>query len=127
MNTAPLLSTLCIALFFHVLPSHSIRPDEAMKKKSEHAQAIFKYLALGDLHKVKTEAEAIEKLFTDEGFEGRSDKYVEYGKELLRIVKNLKETAEKKNFAGSYYEFSRMSAVCFSCHEHLRDKNSEGR
>ena len=111
-----------VFLFFILnLPiSSAIRPDEAMKKKSEHAQSIFKYLAVGDLAKVQSEAAAIEKLLVDENTTGRPEKYLEYGKELLRIVRTLKDTAAKQNFTGSYYEFSKMSAVCFTCHEHLR-------
>ncbi len=99
--------------------------DELMKIKSEHAQAIFKYLALGDLEKVKSEAGFIEQAMNDAGFDGKPKQYVEYGHELLRVVKELKEAAAKRNFAGSYYQFSRMSSVCFSCHEHLRDKKEK--
>jgi hypothetical protein len=99
----------------------STRPSDLMKKKSEHAQAIFKYLAQGDLERVQSEAESLEKIISDAGFEGKSKQYAEYGRELLRTVKELKNTAAKKNFTGAYFQFSRMSSVCFSCHEHLRE------
>ncbi|MBL0176493.1 MAG: hypothetical protein IPP94_14715 [Ignavibacteria bacterium] len=97
-------------------------PSELMKKKTEHAQSILKALALADLPLVKKEAEAIEKLTVEAGFANTSEKYADYGREFLRIVRELIKEAENKNMAGSYYQFTRMTSVCFSCHEHLRTK-----
>lgn len=106
-----------IAMTAHTPPF----PSELMKKKTEHAQNILKYLALGDLGKVKSEADQLEKLTTDAGFEGKSEQYAEYGKEFLKLVNNLSKDAANGNLAGSYYQFTRMTSVCFSCHEHIRD------
>jgi hypothetical protein len=97
-------------------------PSELMKKKTEHAQAILKSLALADLPAVKKEAEAIEKLTVEAGFSNASEKYADYGREFLRIVRELIKEADNKNMAGSYYQFTRLTSVCFSCHEHLRTK-----
>jgi hypothetical protein len=94
---------------------------DLMKKKTEHAQNILKYLALGDLASVKSEADKLEKLTTEAGFEDKSETYAEYGKEFLRLVRDLSKDAGNENLAGSYYQFTRMTSVCFSCHEHIRD------
>ena len=95
--------------------------SDLMQKKTVHAQNILKQLALGDLAAVKTEAHALEALTVKAGFEGQSESYAEYGKEFLRLVRALGKDAENGNFAGSYYQFTRMTSVCFSCHEHIRD------
>jgi hypothetical protein len=122
--TASIVLTACLC----VVSISGPRPvsSDLMKKKTEHAQAIFKYLALGDLGSVQKEAAALEKVVTEAGFNGKSEKYKEYGNELVKIIKALEEMSAKKNAAGSYYQFTRMSAVCFSCHEHIRDKKEEG-
>jgi hypothetical protein len=98
-------------------------PSELMKKKTEHAQSILRYLAIADLQSVKKEADALEKLTVEAGFDGKSDKYGDYGREFLRIVRELAAEAGRNNMAGSYYQFSRMTGVCFSCHEHLRGES----
>ena len=99
---------------------HDTAASELMKKKTEHAQAILKYLAVADLPQVKAEADAIEKLTLEAGFEGKSEKYADYGREFLRVVRELSAEAGRNNMAGSYYQFTRMTSVCFSCHEHIR-------
>ena len=115
------------ALFaFALLGAASIggpSPSELMKKKTEHAQSILRHLATADLASVRKEAEAIEKLTVEAGFDGKSDKYGDYGREFLRIVRELGAEAGRNNMAGSYYQFSRMTGVCFSCHEHLRGES----
>lgn len=100
-------------------------PSDLMKQKTVHAQNILKYLALGDLGAVKAEADALEALTTEAGFEGKTESYAEYGKEFLRLVGALGKDAENRNFAGSYYQFTRMTSVCFSCHEHIRDAGKQ--
>ncbi|MDT8325223.1 MAG: hypothetical protein RRA94_14015 [Bacteroidota bacterium] len=95
--------------------------SELMQKKSGHAERILRYLALGDLPKVEVEASVLEKLTTAAGFENRGKEYREYGEDFLKTVRALKKEAGQGNMAGSYYEFSRMTGMCFSCHEHIRD------
>jgi hypothetical protein len=96
-------------------------PSDLMEKKTERAQSILRNLALGDLAAVERDAAAIEKLTTDAGFGGKGEEYADYGNEFLRITRELKHEAGRKNLAGAYYQFTRMTAVCFSCHQHLRD------
>ncbi|MBE0645926.1 MAG: hypothetical protein IH600_17730 [Bacteroidetes bacterium] len=95
--------------------------NDLMEKKTLHAEKIFRALALGDLAQVSTEADALEKVTVDAGFANRSESYQEYGKEFLKVVRALKKEASNGNSAGSYYQFSRMSGLCFTCHEHVRD------
>ncbi len=95
--------------------------SELMKQKTDHASNILRYLALGDLAKVEYEAGALSRITRDAGFEDQGEHYAEYGEEFLRIVRALEKEAAERNMAGSYYEFSRMTGMCFSCHEHLRD------
>jgi hypothetical protein len=92
-----------------------------MKEKTKHAERILRYLALGDLPKVEVEASVLEKITLKAGFSNKGEEYTEYGEEFVKIVQALKKEAGQGNMAGSYYQFSRMSGMCFSCHEHLRD------
>ena len=115
-------AVLCATAFMLSAMAPSPLPDELMKKKTEHAQAILKQLALADLKAVKAEAEALERLTREGGFDHKTDRYSEYGREFLRITRELISEAGKNNMAGSYYQFTRMTSVCFSCHEHIRGK-----
>ena len=40
--------------------------------------------------------------------------------EFLNQVRGLNKMADENNPAGTYYYFTRMTGVCFSCHEHVR-------
>ncbi|MBI5648086.1 MAG: hypothetical protein HY962_14235 [Ignavibacteriae bacterium] len=113
-----LLALVTIAALTGMAPAPE--PSDLMKKKTEHAQNILRQLALADLKAVKAEAEALERLVRETGFEKETARYAEYGREFLRIVKELEVEAGKQNMAGSYYQFTRMTSVCFSCHEHIR-------
>ncbi|MDH7516434.1 MAG: hypothetical protein QHI48_11245 [Bacteroidota bacterium] len=93
-----------------------------MKLKTAHAQEILRYLALGDLEMVKKEAEELERVTVEAGFDGKDEEYRGYGREFLRTVRRLTLEAANGNLAGAYYQFSRMTGVCFACHEHMRGK-----
>jgi hypothetical protein len=95
--------------------------SDLMQDKSAHAERILRYLALGDLPKVEVEASVLEKLTVRAGFENKGEVYKEYGEDFLKTVRALKKEAGQGNMAGSYYQFSRMTGMCFSCHEHVRD------
>lgn len=117
-------TTLWTAAVAGVLLLAAFAPGEdsdLMQKKSGHAERILRYLALGDLPKVEVEASVLAKLTVEAGFEGKSEEYREYGEDFLKTVRALKKEAGLGNMAGSYYEFSRMTGMCFSCHEHMRD------
>lgn len=109
---------LLIALLFFTASAGN---SDLMKQKSDHAANILRYLALGDLAKVEYEAGALARITRNAGFENRGEHYAEYGEQFLKIVRALRKEAADRNMAGSYYEFSRMTGMCFSCHEHLRD------
>ena len=109
---------LILLLFIPVAAEDS----DLMKKKTDHSANILRYLALGDLAKVEYEAGALARITREAGFENRGEHYAEYGEEFLKIVRALEKEATDRNMAGSYYEFSRMTGMCFSCHEHLRDE-----
>ena len=95
--------------------------SDLMEAKTMHAQNIFRHLAEADLGKVRDEAAELEHITLEAGFDTQSGTYEEYGEHFLRIVRALKTEAEQGSLAGSYYEFSRMTGVCFACHDHLRD------
>jgi hypothetical protein len=97
-------------------------PGDLMQKKTARAQNILRSLAMADLAAVKAEADSLEAITVAAGFEDKSDTYAAYGKEFLRLVRELGREAARKNLAGSYYQFTRMTSVCFSCHEHIRDE-----
>lgn len=113
--TAALLAVVLLAAFAPAADS------DLMQEKSGHAERILRYLALGDLPKVEVEASVLEKLTVRAGFENRGELYKEYGEDFLKTVRALKKEAGQGNMAGSYYQFSRMTGMCFSCHEHVRD------
>jgi len=117
-----LLVASCIAAGFST-PA----PSDLMKKKTVHAQNILKYLALGDLKNVRSEADSLDRLMAESGFEEKPGRYAEYGREFLKLVKELSAEAGNGNLAGSYYRFTRMTSVCFSCHEHIRDASAGGK
>ncbi|MBR9977736.1 MAG: hypothetical protein KFH87_06565 [Bacteroidetes bacterium] len=94
---------------------------DLMEKKTRHAENIFRALALGDLKLVSSEAKALDEITVEAGFDDRPKKYAGYGREFLKSVRSLKKQADLGNLAGSYYEFTRMTGYCFSCHEHIRD------
>ena len=119
MNAALLITSAFTLLLLPM--TGSISDQDLMEKKTRHAENIFRFLALGDLEKVTTEAEYLEKITKKAGFGETSERYQEYGKEFLKVVRALRDEASRRNMAGSYYEFSRMSGMCFSCHEHIRD------
>jgi len=112
-----------VAALTLIIAAGAVAGDDSdlMQEKTRHAEGIFRYLALGDLPKVEVEASVLEKLTVKAGFEGKGDDYIEYGEQFLKTVRALKKEAGLGNMAGSYYEFSRMAGMCFSCHQHLRD------
>lgn len=117
-------ATLWTAAALAVVMLAAFAPGEdadLMQKKSGHAERILRYLALGDLPKVEVEASVLEKLTVRAGFEEKGEGYEEYGEDFLKTVRALKKEAGLGNMAGSYYQFSRMTGMCFSCHEHMRD------
>ncbi|GEM_PF-1442876 len=97
-------------------------PGDKMKEKIRHAQEMLKNLALGDMPAVKNDAEALLRISEGMATPGKSPVYGEYEKEYIRILRELIKESEKQNLAGSYYQFTRMTSVCFSCHEHMRKK-----
>ena len=119
MLLTAVLATLAL-LAYHVAEKPDTRA--LMEDKTLHAQNILKHLAEADLGKVKAEAESLEDVTRQVGFANESEEYQEYGQQFLRIVRALKSEAAQGNLAGSYYQFSRMTGVCFACHDNLRDK-----
>ena len=97
--------------------------SEVMKKKTQYAEHILRYLALGDLAKVHVEAGQLEKLTVKAGLHSKGEAYGKYGEDFLKTVRALRKTSGEGNLAGSYFEFSRMTGMCFSCHEHVREGN----
>jgi hypothetical protein len=95
--------------------------DDLMETKTRHAQNILRGLALGDLTFVSNEAQALEDVTVDAGFDSKPVRHADYGREFLKSVRELKKEAGNRNFAGSYYQFSRMTGLCFTCHEHIRE------
>lgn len=95
--------------------------SDLMEKKTQHAEKIFRALALGDLEMLRSEAQALEDVTKEAGFDDKSERYAEYGREFLKAVQALKKEADNGNMAGSYYQFSRMSGLCFTCHENVRE------
>ncbi len=122
MKHTILFTILFLASSMLLSASRPDPPSELMEKKSQHAQNILKYLAMADLPTVAREAEQMKKITEEAGFSDKSEKYEEYGREFLKSVSELKRSAESGNLAGSYYQFSRMTSICFSCHEHIRNK-----
>ncbi|MCB2206465.1 cytochrome c [bacterium] len=111
-------AALAIILLVAAVPGSD---SDLMQQKSAHAERIFRYLALGDLAKVEVEASVLGKLAREVGFHEQSETFQAYEEDFLKTVDALKKEAGKGNMAGSYYEFSRMAGMCFSCHEHVRD------
>jgi hypothetical protein len=121
MNSFPrvlLFGAVVVAAFS--VPFVRPAPNSLMLTKTKHAQEILRFLAQGNLQQVAKEAEALEMVTTEAGFDGKSDLYAAYGDEFLNQVRGLKKMANEKNTAGSYYYFTRITGVCFSCHEHVR-------
>jgi hypothetical protein len=116
----PIAVLLCATIGDAAAVRHSASSD-LMQRKTEHAQRILKYLAMGRLDSVRVEADKLEATTTQAGFDGKSDQYANYGKEFIRLTRELSKEAANGNLAGSYYQFTRMTSVCFSCHEHIRD------
>lgn len=97
------------------------KKSDLMETKTRHAEKILRALALGDLALVATEAQGLEDVTTEVGFDQRSERYGEYGREFLKAVGAMKKEAQAGNFSGSYYQFTRMTGLCFTCHEHVRE------
>lgn len=116
----PMMWLPLLLLVFGVTGASSDR-SELMQKKMKHAENIFRYLALGDLAKVEFEASELERITVEAGYGDEGERYREYADEFVRIVRTLHEDAQDRNMAGSYYAFSRMTGMCFSCHDHIRD------
>ncbi|MBN1448974.1 MAG: hypothetical protein JXA28_13675 [Bacteroidetes bacterium] len=110
-----------LLLLLLIVASALAAENDLMTKKADHAEKIFRYLALGDLSKVEYEAGILETVTSEAGFAEKEERYQRYGEEFLKIVRALKEEAAHRNMAGSYYQFTRMAGMCFSCHDHLRD------
>ena len=96
--------------------------SNVMEQKTRHAQNILRHLAEADLSKVNEDAVSLERATLDAGFANMTDEYRDYGQQFLRVVRELRTESARGNLAGSYYQFSRMTGVCFACHEHLREK-----
>lgn len=116
--------TLVLAVLL-LASTTSIASGDLMKEKTEHAERMFRNLALGDLATVKEEADKLEKLTIKADFAAMGKEYEEYATEFLKIVRALKQEAGRNNLAGSYYQFTRMTGVCFACHDQLRDKRKQ--
>ena len=106
-----------------MLTARSINGDDKdlMERKTRRAESILRGLALGDLEMVGAQAAALEKLTIEADYEHRGDRFADYGRSFLHTVRSLKKEAINGNLAGTYYQFTRMTGLCFSCHEHLRD------
>lgn len=107
-------------------PSHGDRKpgqdkDDLMERKTRHAQEILRGLALGDLAMVHSQAKDLERVTIDADFDARGERFAMYGRAFLKSVRDLKKESENGNLAGSYYQFTRLTGLCFSCHEHLRE------
>lgn len=99
--------------------------DDLMKRKTRYAQEILRGLALGDLALVHSQAKDLERVTIDADFEARGERFAMYGRAFLKSVRDLKKESENGNLAGSYYQFTRMTGLCFSCHEHLRESGTQ--
>ena len=115
-------SWLILALLLVSLPSLVSSDETPMSKKSTHAERILRHLALGDLATVHAEAVKLEQITIDTKFEDRGKEYAEYGKEFLKVVRALKDDAGRGNKSAAYYQFTRMTGLCFTCHENVREK-----
>lgn len=95
--------------------------NDLMERKTRHAQEILRGLALGDLAMVHSQAKDLERVTIDADFDARGERFAMYGRAFLKSVRDLKKESENGNLAGSYYQFTRLTGLCFSCHEHLRE------
>lgn len=110
----------CILLFTGFTTDEK---KELMQKKLEHAQALLKYLALEDFSRTKSEAEKLQKAVEDAGWTVNGSKTADYEKEFIRVLKDLQKSAGDKNASGSFYNYLRLSSICFSCHQNIRVKS----
>lgn len=114
---------LCVLPIAMGAQSTGQEDETLMQKKTKKAQAILAHLAKGDLAAVASDADALVRLAEEAGFEGRPEDYKTYGDEFVKITRELRASAKDRNMAGSFYHFSRMTSMCFSCHEHIRGKS----
>lgn len=121
--TAALLTAPALFAGGDIVPAGQKGQDDGdlMERKTRHAQEILRGLALGDLAMVHAQAKDLERVTVEADFDGRGERFSMYGRAFLKSVRDLKRESENGNLAGSYYQFTRLTGLCFSCHEHLRE------
>jgi cytochrome c556 len=101
-----------------------------MHAKVGHSQKVFEGLVTRDFDRIEAGAKALMQtsLATPdvEADGARSDEVFEHLKlEFVRLAARLKQTAANENLEGAAYITEKLNATCISCHQYLRDKETQ--
>jgi hypothetical protein len=111
-------------------PESGPRVETVMEAKLEHAQKILGGLVTHDFEQIAASAESLKliSLSHPRGWEKRAEDdevYEHFRMEFMRQAARLENEAKKENLAGAAWFQQNLTATCISCHEYIRDENTD--
>lgn len=136
MNRISLLAAavLCLAAwglngFGQTSPIDETPPvnfDALMQRKLASSQELIKGLALDDFELIEREAQTLQLLSLDAGWNTiQTDEYARISVEFREAAKRLARAAEDKNLDAAGLGYFKLTMTCIDCHRHVRNLEQE--
>jgi hypothetical protein len=96
---------------------------ELMRRKLENSQKVLEALALNDLDKAATHAEALLRIQKEAAWNVHKTKQYEMWSGQFRAsAEDLIKAAKEKNLESAKLNYLGMTMACFHCHSYVRDQ-----
>ena len=99
-----------------------------MQQKLESAQSIMKGLALEDFELLEKEAQKLQLLSLDTGWNViQTKEYARISREFRDAAKKIHQAGKDKNLDAAGIGHFQLTMTCIDCHRHLRKVNATKR
>jgi hypothetical protein len=93
-----------------------------MQRKLGSAQALIKGLALDDFKLIESEAQQLQLLSLDAGWNViQTEEYARISGEFREAAKKIRKAGNEKNLDAAGLGYFQLTMTCIDCHRHVRN------
>ena len=100
--------------------------DALMQRKLHSAQSLIKGLALEDYELIAREAQQLQLLSLDAGWNVlQTDDYTRISGEFRQAAKKISKAGKEKNLDAAGIGYFQLTMTCIDCHRHVRNAEAK--
>ena len=106
-------------------PAHETQetPQNLMRAKLAHAQAVLEGIALEDFDQILNNARRLTLLSQEADAQvRRTIDYTVFSSEFRRVTEDLAKNAARKNLHAATLDYMQMTMTCVKCHSYMRNE-----